>query len=186
MNAAIGSRTAALQWRRPRPLAQPGPGAQALEQGRADLEQVADHEQVGELGDRRVGVAIDRDDRARRPHPDLVLDRAADAEREVQLGLDDLAGLADLLAVRDPARIHGGPGRTDRATERLGELLDDPEAIRAADAATAGDDDPGLLDRRGGAGLADPIDDADRGQGPVPARVARLDPAADWRPAPRS
>ena len=46
----------------------------------------------------------------------------------------------------------------------LGELLDDPEAVRPADAATAGDDDPGLLDRGGGAGLADPLDDADRGQ----------------------
>ena len=40
-----------------------GPGAQALEERGADLEQVADHEQVGELGDGRIDVSIDRHDR---------------------------------------------------------------------------------------------------------------------------
>ena len=80
-------------------------------------------------------------------HPDLVLDRAGDAEREVELRLDDLAGLADLLGVRDPARVDGRARRADRAAERLRELLDELEAVRAADAAAARDDDPGLLDR---------------------------------------
>ena len=98
-------------------------------------------------------------------------------EREVQLGLDDLAGLADLLAVRDPARIDRGPGRADRAAERLGELLDDPEAIRAADAAATGDDDPRLLDRRRRTGLADPVHDADGRQGPCRFDGPCLDPA---------
>ena len=90
-----------------------------------------------------------------------MLDRAADPEREVELGLDDLAGLADLLGVRDPAGVDGRPRRPDRAAERLRELLDELEALRAADAAAAGDDDPGLLDRGGGAGLLDAIDDRD-------------------------
>jgi len=54
-------------------------GVQALEERIADLEQVALHEEVGELGDGRIGVAVHGNDRARRPHPDLVLDRAADA-----------------------------------------------------------------------------------------------------------
>ncbi len=132
----------------------------------ADLEQVADDEEVGEFGDRGVGVAVDGDDRLGRLHPDLVLDRAADPEREVQLRLDDLAGLADLLGVRDPAGVDGRARRPDGAAERLRELLDEAEALRAADAATAGDDDPGLLDRRGGTGLGDAIDDRDRRAAP--------------------
>ena len=90
-----------------------------------------------------------------------MLDRAADPEREIQLRLDDLARLADLLGIRDPAGIDRGTGRPDRAAERLGDLLDELEALRAADAAAAGDDDPRLLDRGGGAGLGDPLDDRD-------------------------
>ena len=50
----------------PVPAAQPARARSCGEQRRPDLEQVADHEQVGEVGDRRVGVAVDRDDRARR------------------------------------------------------------------------------------------------------------------------
>ena len=101
-------------------------------------------------------------------HPDLVLDRAGDAEREVQRGLHDLAGLADLLAVRDPARVDGRAGRPDRAAERLGELLDDAEAVRPADAAAAGDDDPGLLDRRRGRCRDDLLDDRRRREASAP------------------
>ena len=94
-------------------------------------------------------------------------------EREVQLGLDDLAGLADLLAVRDPARIDGGTGRADGATERRGQLLDDAEAVRAADAAAAGHDDPGLLDRRGCA-PASLIRSDDRTAGSATVAVGRV------------
>ena len=83
--------------------------------------------------------------------------------------------------------IDRGPGRADRATERVGELLDDPEAVRPADAAAAGDDDPRLLDRGGRARLADPVDDADRRGGlPSPVDGPRLDRARRAAPAPRS
>ena len=102
----------------PRPAAQPARARSAASSAGADLEQVADDDQVGELGDRRVRVAVDRDDRLGGLHPDLVLDRAADPEREVERRLHDLAGLADLLGVRDPARVDRGPGRPDRAAER--------------------------------------------------------------------
>ena len=148
--------------RAPCPPVSPSPASAELgeERGR-DLEQVADDDEVGELGDRGVRVAVDGDDRLGRLHPDLVLDRAADPEGEVELGLDDLAGLADLLGVRDPAGVDGRPRRPDGAAERVGDLLDDLEAVRAADPAAAGDDDPGLLDRGGGAGLLDPVDDRD-------------------------
>ena len=46
-------------------------------------------------------------------------------EREVERGLHDLAGLADLLGVRDPAGVDRRARRPDGATERLRELLDD-------------------------------------------------------------
>src|SRR4051794_24329939 len=61
-----------------------------------DLVEVADDPQVGELEDRGVGVFVDRDDVLRGLHADLVLDRARDAGREVELRRDRLAGLADL------------------------------------------------------------------------------------------
>src|SRR5271165_7354508 len=53
-----------------------------LGQFRNDLEQIADHPEVGKFEDRRVGVFVDRDDGARRPHADLVLDRARDPHRD--------------------------------------------------------------------------------------------------------
>src|SRR5258706_7229309 len=157
---ALPPRSTGLAW----PAASAGPSAEGGEEGGCDVEQVADHDEVGELGDRRVGVAIDGHDRAGRLHPDLVLDRAGDPEREIERGLDDLAGLADLLGVRDPARVDRGPGRADGATELGRELLDDLEPVRATDTTSAGDDDPSLLDRGGDAGGLDPIDDLDEGQ----------------------
>ena len=46
---------------------------------------------VGDLEDRRLGVLVDRDDGARALHADEVLDRAGDAERDVELRRDGLA-----------------------------------------------------------------------------------------------
>ncbi len=96
--------------------------------------------------------------------PDLVLDRAADATRDVERGFDDLAGLADLLAVADPARIDHRASGADGPTERVGEILDELQAVGVADAAPATDDDPCLLDGRGGTGLGDGLDDLHGGQ----------------------
>ncbi len=79
------------------------PRPKLVEQRAPDLEQVADDVQVREVGHRRIRVAVDGDDRLGGLHPDLVLDGPADAQGQVQLRLDDLAGLADLLAVGDPA-----------------------------------------------------------------------------------
>src|SRR5207237_532844 len=70
-----------------------------LGQLRDDRVQVADDGQVGELEDRRIRVLVDRDDHVGVLHADLVLDRARDADRDVQLRRDALAGLADLVRV---------------------------------------------------------------------------------------
>src|SRR3954469_3212219 len=70
-----------------------------LGQLRQDLVEVADDAEVRELEDRRVLVLVDRDDVLGALHADLVLDRAGDAGREVELRRDGLSGLADLGGV---------------------------------------------------------------------------------------
>src|SRR5207248_4782288 len=123
-------------------------GVDELGQLRDDLVHVADDAEVAELEDRRVRVLVDRDDRVRALHADLVLDRAGDAERDVELRRDGLAGLPDLRGVRIPARVDDGTGRAYRAAERARELLREREALGRAEAAATGDDDLRVLDRR--------------------------------------
>ena len=72
--------------------------------------------------------------------PDLVLDRAGDPAGDVELRRDVLAGLADLGRVRVPAGVDDRARRRDRAAERLRQLLDEREVLRAAEPAAAGDD----------------------------------------------
>src|SRR6185437_10375495 len=76
-----------------------------------DFVQIAHHAEIRELEDRRVRVLVDRQDVLRVLHPDLVLDRAGDARREVQLRRNRLAGLTDLGRVGVPARIDHRAGR---------------------------------------------------------------------------
>src|ERR1700729_3672622 len=113
-----------------------------------DLVQVADDPEVGELEDRRVRVLVDRDDVLRGLHPDLVLDRAGDPGREVELGRHRLARLADLGGVRVPAGIDHGTRRGDGAVpaERRGQGLRELEPLGLAEAAAARDEDVGALD----------------------------------------
>src|SRR5919201_1777812 len=118
-----------------------------------DLVQVTDDAEVGELEDRRVRVLVDRDDVLRVLHAHLVLDGAGDARGEVELGRHRLAGLADLAGVGEPARVHNGARRGDRATEGAGQLLELLEALGLAEAAAAGDEHLGVLDVDVGAAL---------------------------------
>src|SRR5690349_21917238 len=98
---------------------------------RDDLVEVAHHAEVGELEDRGVGVLVDGHDVLRGLHADLVLDRAGDAGREVQLRRDGLARLADLGRVGVPAGVdHGARGGDGAvAAERLGQVLAELEAL---------------------------------------------------------
>src|SRR5436309_3535627 len=109
---------------------------------RDDLVQVADDPEVGELEDRGVGVLVDRHDVLRGLHADLVLDGAGDAGRQVELGRDRLAGLADLAGVRVPAGVDHRARRGDGAVaaEGPGQLLERVEALGLAQAAPAGDE----------------------------------------------
>src|SRR5215203_5947580 len=98
-------------------------GLHGLGELRDDLVEVAHDAEVGELEDRGVRVLVDRHDVLRGLHADLVLDRAGDAGRQVQLRRDGLARLADLGGVRVPAGVHHRAGRRDGAAQGVGELL---------------------------------------------------------------
>src|SRR5690606_10100831 len=74
-----------------------------------------------------------------------VLDRATDADRDVQLRGDDLAGLADLHLVGAVAGVDRGARGAHGGAEPVGELVDDVEILGRADAAAAGDHAPGTL-----------------------------------------
>src|SRR5687767_9459818 len=121
-------------------------GLHGLGQLGQDLVQVADDPEVAELEDRRVRVLVDRDDVLRGLHADLVLDRAGDAGREVELGRDGLAGLPDLARVREPAGVHHRAGRGHRSAERLRELVAQLEVLGLAEPATSRHEEVGVLD----------------------------------------
>src|SRR5207253_10434165 len=76
-----------------------------------------------------------------------VLRGAADPAGDVQVGRDLRARLADLVRVRPPARARDDARAADRGAEQTGELLDDREPLRGADAPAAADDDLRLRER---------------------------------------
>src|ERR1700677_4260996 len=65
-----------------------------LSQGRNDIKQVADNRIIGDFEDGGLGIFVHGDDGARAFHAYDVLDGAANAEREIKLGRDRLAGRA--------------------------------------------------------------------------------------------
>src|SRR5207245_6406532 len=78
-------------------------------EGRDNLEYIADDAVVGHFEDGSVGVLVDGHNRARALHPDHVLACAADAQRQVELWRNSLAGAADLALQRQPAYIANRP-----------------------------------------------------------------------------
>src|SRR5512145_3019685 len=109
-----------------------------------DLEQVGDDPEVGDLENRRFRVLVHGDDDLRGPHSGQVLDRPRDAESQVELGRDGPAGLADLEAVRPPARIDGRARGAHGCADHAAQLLEDHVVLRPLHAAPAGDDGLGL------------------------------------------
>ena len=91
-------------------------------------------------------------------HADLVLDRARDAGRQVELRRDGLAGLADLARVREPAGVDDRAGGGDGAAERRGQLVELLEAVGVAKAAAARHEHVGVLDVDVGAALLAALD----------------------------
>src|SRR4051794_31695792 len=142
------------------PMALAPAGLHRVGQLGQDLVEVADDPEVGELEDRRIGVLVDGHDVLRGLHADLVLDRARDARRQVELRRDGLARLADLAGVRIPAGVdHRAGGRHGAvAAEGTGERLELLEALGLAEAAAARDEDLGVLDVDVGAALLAALD----------------------------
>ena len=77
-------------------------------------------------------------------HAGEVLDRAGNADRDIDFGSDDLAGLADLVIVGRIAGIDRGAARADRGAELVGERVEQGvELLGRAERAAARDDDLG-------------------------------------------
>src|SRR6478736_3671483 len=74
---------------------------------RNDLEQISDDAVVGHLENRRFLVLVDRHDRLAVLHSGEMLDGAGNADGDVEVGGDHLAGLSDLVVVRNVTRVDG-------------------------------------------------------------------------------
>src|SRR5713101_4800836 len=109
-----------------------------LGEGGHDFEDIADDGVVGDFEDGSVLVFVDGDDGARAFHAHDVLNRAADAERKIELRRDGLAGAADLAVHGKPAFIADGPGRGDFAANGFSELLGQRNIFGRLDAASDG------------------------------------------------
>src|SRR5699024_3076347 len=96
--------------------------------------------EVSDIEDRGLAVLVDRDDRLRRLHPGLVLDRTGDAQCHIQLRRHGHTGLADLMRLGDVPGIDGRTRSTESGPEDIGELADEFEGLLRTDAATTGDD----------------------------------------------
>ncbi len=104
-----------------------------------------------------------------------MLDRAGNADRDIDLRGDDLAGLADLVVVGRIAGIDRGAAGADGGAELVGERVEQRvELLRRAERAAARDDDLGAgqlgplalggfeADEAAGAGVAAGVDLLDR------------------------
>src|SRR6185503_19867439 len=111
---------------------------------RHDLEQVAGDPVVGNLEDRRLRVLVDRYNGARALHADEVLERAGDAQRDVELGRHGLPGAADLPVHRQPAGVADRARGGQLGPHRLRELLRQLQVFLPLDAAADRDDALGL------------------------------------------
>ena len=108
--------------------------------------QIADHTEVAVLEDRSVLILVDRKDVLRVLHSDLVLNRAGDSERQVEVGGNRLTGLPDLSRVRIPTGIDHGAGSRNGSAHGIGKGLGYREVLLAAEASPATDQDLGVLD----------------------------------------
>src|SRR6201991_4387546 len=106
-----------------------------------DLEEIAHDAVVGNLEDRGFLVLVDRDDHLAVLHAGEMLDRAGDADGDVEVRRHDLAGLADLVVVGHEAGIHRRARGADGGVELAGDLLQQVEVLARLHAAAARDHD---------------------------------------------
>ena len=80
---------------------------------------------MGEVEDRRVLVGVNRQDHIGAFDPDAVLNGAGYPGRDIKLGTNGLAGLADLTVGADPAFLHQRPRAAIFGAEHRSELAQD-------------------------------------------------------------
>src|SRR5436305_8688332 len=104
-----------------------------------DLEEIAHDAVIGHLEDRSFLVLVDGHDGLAVLHAGEMLDRAGDADGDIEVGRHHLAGLADLVVVRHVARVDRRAAGAETGPHRVGELLEQLEVLAAGQAAAAGD-----------------------------------------------
>src|SRR5699024_5344263 len=124
--------------------------------------QVAHDTEVSDIEDRGLTVLVHSNDRLRRLHAGLVLDRTGDAQSHIQLRRHGHTGLADLMRLGDVPGIDGRTRRTESGTEDIGELTDELEGLLRTDTATTGDDLLRTPQLRPRGGLDDGLERIDR------------------------
>src|SRR5664279_4640365 len=87
--------------------------AEFLGQLRNRLIEIRDQAVIGDLEDRRVLILVDRHDHLGILHAGEMLDRAGNADRDVELRRHHLAGLADLPVIRRISGVDRGARGTD-------------------------------------------------------------------------
>src|SRR5579871_524941 len=80
-------------------------------QRRNHLEQIPHHAVIGDLEDRRVLILIDRDHRLRPLHPNQVLNRPRNPDRQIKLRRHRLPRAPHLPLHRQPAVVADRPAR---------------------------------------------------------------------------
>ena len=101
-----------------------------LGEGRDHFHEVADDAVVGDFKDGGLGVLVDGDDALRGLHADQVLDGSGDADGEVELGRDGLAGAADLALHGQPAVIADGARGGQLRAECGGQILHEGHVVQ--------------------------------------------------------
>src|ERR1700761_8517184 len=107
------------------------------------FEEVGHKSVVGHLEDGRFFVLVDGGDDLAVLHTRQMLDRAGDADRDVEIGRHNLAGLAHLIVVRYEAGIDRGAAGADGGVQLVRDLVEHVEVVARLHAAAAGDDDFG-------------------------------------------
>src|ERR1700678_4020115 len=128
-----------------------------FDQGGDDFEKVAYHAVIGDFEDRGVLVFVNGGDGAGAFHADDVLDGATDAESEVELGRDGLAGAADLAIHGEPAFVADRARGAEFAAHGFGQFFSERNIFRRLDAAADADKDWALREVDGLLGFAEKL-----------------------------
>ena len=96
--------------------------------------------QIGELHHRAVAVGVHADDVVGVAEPAGVLHGTADPERDVEIGVDDHAGGADLTLVRHPTPVGDHPRRAHTGADGRADPGELVHAGRVVEPGAAADD----------------------------------------------